>query len=132
MTPEHYHAFVVRVCADGDAEVRRAYTDPNKIAGALQGFAEARQTANPEDLKGLLESARRDTTDSMRRAREERGRPIVQAAVEGYWWWRMRELQIEWVANVVSARLYNESKPVIVNPTVRAWSKAAEILGRRP
>lgn len=126
----NYRAFLNRICDDGIAEVKRAYTDQNKISGAVEGFEQARQTLDPEDLKGLLATARQDTIDARRRADEDRGRPVLQTAADAYWWWRMREQQIEWVANVVSASLYNTGEPVIIQPTMRGWNKAADILGR--
>lgn len=123
----NYRDFVLRICSDGEAEVKRAYTDPNKIAGALDGFAEARQTVDADDLKGMLKSAHKDTADALEASRASRR---DQALLDRYWFMRMRELQIEWVANVVSASAYNRGLPTIVTPTLRGWEKAAEILGR--
>ncbi|USN13962.1 hypothetical protein KABACHOK_01260 [Brevundimonas phage vB_BpoS-Kabachok] len=124
-----YREFVGRICADGEAEVGLAYTDPYKRAGALRGFSEARETVDADDLKGLLASARQDTEDAKRRAQDggDEERLVAQ-----YWFARLRDQQLEWVANVVSASRYNMRLPVIVPPTQRAWAKAAEILGRAP
>ena len=122
-----YREFVARICTDGEAEVRRAYTDLNKVYGALRGFSEARETYDAEDLKGLLASARQDTQNAMRLAQNGGDEPLL---VERYWFQRMRERQLEWVANVVSASRYNQGLPVILQPTQRAWAKAAEILGK--
>lgn len=123
----NYRTFVARICDDGETEVRQAYTDPNKIAGALNGFAEARQTVDDADLKGLLASARQDTLDTKRASQDASDDPLL---VERYWFMRMRELQLEWVANVISASRYNQGLPVIVPPTERGWAKAAAILGK--
>jgi hypothetical protein len=114
----NYRAFLNRICDDGIEEVARAYTDANKIDGARAGFEEARQTLDAHDLKAVLAAAKADTI----KARDY--------DAERYWWYRIRELQIEWVANVVSASLYNNGQPVIVQPTMRGWNKAADILGR--
>lgn len=124
-----YRDFVARICADGEAEVTAAYTDPNKRDGALRGFSEARETVDGDDLKGLLASARQDTLDALRQAQDGGDEPRL---VERYWFNRMREHQLDWVANVVSASRYNMGLPVIVQPTLRAWEKAAEILGKGP
>ena len=124
-----YREFVARICADGEAEVTAAYTDPNTRDGALSGFREAGETIDADDLKGLLASARQDTLDAMRQAQDGGDEPRLVAR---YWFNRLREQQLEWVANVVSASRYNMDLPVIVPPTLRGWDKAAEILGRAP
>ena len=124
-----YRDLVAKVCTDGEAEVQQAYTDANKRNGALNGFAEARQTLNAYDLQGLLASARQDTQDAKRAAQDGGDAP---ALVARYWFVRQSELQLEWVANVVSASRYNMGLTVIVPPTQRAWAKAAEILGKAP
>jgi hypothetical protein len=110
------------ICDDGETEVREAYVEPKdavKLNGSLAGFAEARQTISPDDLSALLATAARDCVDA--HLRDDKN----------YWFWRYRHLQVEWVANVVSAALYNEKKPTIIIPTVRGLMKAADILGVR-
>lgn len=125
--PMDYRTFLLRICADAEADVRRAFTCPHKLKGALRGLDEARETVNPDDLKGLLASARKDTADGLAQA-QFMGDPADMVA--RYWILRLRDHQLEWVATVVSAMLYNEGEKPIVPPTLRAWDKAASILGR--
>ncbi|UTC28150.1 hypothetical protein GURKE_01190 [Brevundimonas phage vB_BpoS-Gurke] len=122
-----YRDFLLRICVDAETEVRRAYTCPHKLKGALRGIDEARETVNPADLRGLLSSARQDTADCLALA-QAMGDPDDMIA--RYWILRLRDQQLEWVATVVSAMLYNEGEKPIVPPTLRAWNKAASILGR--
>jgi hypothetical protein len=106
------------ICDDGETEVRIAYPDQSdKLEGALQGFAEARMTLDPNDLKSLYETAMRDVTD----ARERKDKR--------YWYWRYRSLQLEWCLNVIAAAQYNQGLPTIITPTYRGLRKAADILG---
>lgn len=107
------------VIDDGIEEVRLVYQNPDdkqKLDGALKGFEECRDK-QPVEIAVLLNQARQRTT----RARRDRA--------ADYWYWRYREAQIEWVANVLSAILQNEGNPVIIPPTVRGLLKAADIVG---
>jgi hypothetical protein len=121
-----YEDFLARVIDDGIAAAKADYSDRNKLAGALAGFEQCRDRY-PHELATLLEEARRATAHAY--ADRECG-------YSGYWYTRCRELEIEWVCNVVSAALTFAVVPPgpitrtpIVPPTARAVMKAAEILG---
>lgn len=112
-------AFVERVIDDGIEAARRDYADDEqKCAGAVDGF-EACRGKTPVDLGLLLRDARASREESYRSG----------PAPKDYWFWRCRELEIEWVCNVLSAALLNEGREPIIPPTGRGLMKAADILG---
>ncbi|MBY0561476.1 hypothetical protein [Hyphomicrobium sp.] len=118
----NFHAFVARICADGMTAARRDYKAPKdalKLKGALDGFERCLKANNPDDLGKLLDAATYQTHEA-RKSRDG-----------NYWALRCAELEIEWVANVVSAALLNQGIAPIRShlPTARAMEKAAEILG---
>ena len=90
--------------------------DDLKRRGAIQGFEECRGRT-PTEIAVLLEEA----NESVRRAMRDQA--------PDYWYWRCREAEIEWVANVISAILHAQGQPGIVPPTARGMFKAAEIIG---
>ena len=118
-----YNGMINAICDDGIAAAKADYRrrePPNwriKLEGSVEGFEEARMTVSPDDLKALLTSANKDTEDA--RNRED----------ARYWYWRCRALEIEWVANVVSAALYSMGLPTVIIPTYRGLMKAVDILG---
>jgi hypothetical protein len=104
---------------DGIESVRQAYAAPAdrmKRDGSFRGFEDCRGRA-PDGIRALLAEARR----------EAEGKRDSEAP--DYWFWRWREVQVEWVANVLSAILHNEGLPPIVPPTARGLKKAADIVG---
>ena len=110
------------VIEDGIEGARFSYKSPYntiKLKGSLQGFAECR-SKEVEELSELLKEA------------EETTKKAMLAQKPDYWFWRCRHLEIEWVCNVVSAVVYNENRPVIIQPTARGMLKASEILGFGP
>lgn len=101
----------------GVEAVRRDYAnDERKRDGAILGFTECRGLS----LAGIS-ALHREADQKSNEARRD------QAA--DYWYWRCRALEIEWVANVLSAILMNEGRPVIVQPTGRGFLMAARIVG---
>lgn len=111
-----YDALLEQVILDGCEEVRAVYAEKDEQReGALSGF-EACRGKPPSELKRILGWARKNTAAAFR-------------SEQRYWFWRMRELQIEWVCNVVSAALVNQGDPEIIPPTARGVMKAAAILG---
>lgn len=123
-----YWDLLGRVIADGIVAATADYSDDNlnrhkshKLCGSIAGF-DACRNREPRQLGELLREARRETWQTY----------CVIGRTEGtgdYWYWRCRELEIEWVCNVVSACLANQGLPVIIQPTYRGVMKAAEIVG---
>jgi hypothetical protein len=112
---------VERVITDGIEAATRDYADDRpKREGAIAGF-EACRGLDLDGLRALLTEAR------------ERGVALHCAGAdpENYWYARCYELEVEWVANVVSGALLGTGMPLIIPPTVRGVTKAAEILGVR-
>jgi hypothetical protein len=107
---------------DGIEAARLDYvgkTDKPKLDGAIAGFEECRGKS-PIEIAVLLAKARNDTEEKFRNESPD------------YWYWRCRELEIEWVANVLSVMLLQQDLPVIVQPTLRGMLKAMDILGVKP
>jgi hypothetical protein len=104
---------------DGIEAARLDYGKPHdklKLDGALLGFEECRGKG-PVEMAKLLTVAAERTSEAYR----------TQAV--DYWYWRCRELEIEWVANVVSALLMHQGLPIIAPVTVRGLRKAMDIVG---
>ena len=109
--------FIDKLIRDGIEEVTAVYADqPNKMKGAIAGF-KACEFKTPTEL--ALE---------LKKAQGMAQLHFTTANHDKYWYHRMRQLQIEFVCNVVSAVLQNERKPIIIAPTARGVMKAAEIL----
>ena len=110
--------FLNLVIDDGLTEVVLAYPGPNgqmRREGCTRGF---------EDCRGL-------DGDGLLRLRDD-AREATAAAMRGqapdYWFWRCRELQVEWVLNVLSAARHANGMPTLVTPTMRGMAKAAHVL----
>lgn len=111
-----YIHFLERVIEEGIAAAKQDYTRANQeemLKGAIEGF-EACREKKPSELAVLLMQARKE---------RERSRD------DSHWRLRCKELEIEWVSNVVSAALMNQKEPVIIAPTARGVMQAAKILG---
>jgi hypothetical protein len=112
-----YHDVLNAIIDDGIEAARIDYSEPRnkqKLDGAIRGFTECRD-CTPVDVAILLALARRDTRQWF--------------GSEQHWYWRSRELEIEWVANVVSAFLMEKGLPVIVPVTYCGLMKAIDIVG---
>ena len=119
-----YGAFLTRIIEDGIAEVREAYagSEPRNVAkraGAIEGF-DACRGKTPAEIAALMQ----ETTQAASRL-------VGTDDIDGYWQVRYKALQVEWVANCVSAVLMNQGHPPLAShlPTCRAAMKAAEVVG---
>lgn len=111
-----YVEFLSFLIEDGIEAARLDYLDhPYKQEGAIDGFNECR-ALQPHALTNLLQDAQQTA----------RVKWLVQAG--DYWYWRLREAEIEWVCDVVSAVLYWHGHPVIIVPTTRGILRAIDIL----
>lgn len=120
-----YREFLDRVVNDGIEAVKKDYSKPEqepKRRGSIQGFEDCRGKS-PSEIGELIKLASKKTFEASIRVHED------EISDGEYWAVRCRELEIEWVANVVSAMLMNQGLPVIVAPTARGAMKAAEIVG---
>lgn len=116
----NHNDFLNAIIDDGIMEITTTYTKPDqqtKKSGGIKGFEICRGKTSDEIL-AELDLARR----CVEKARTENN-------TDWYWHWVMYERQIEWVLNVLSAVLYEQGKPVLIQPTVRGMIKAANILG---
>lgn len=122
-----YQYLLMRVIDDGVAAAIRDYATPEqaaKLEGSLAGFEECRNLSTTE-LKELLQEADQDYEAAYRMYGHN---SAAQEDIDAYWRLRCRALEIYWVCNVLSAALYYSGLPLIVPPTVRGATKAAEIL----
>ena len=104
---------------DGIEAARGDYTEPRnkpKLDGSIAGF-EACRGKSPDQIVLLMQEADATTRQKM----------MEQAP--DYWYWRCYQLEVEWVANVLSAILDAQGLPIISNVTARGMMKAAEIIG---
>jgi hypothetical protein len=63
------------------------------------------------------------------READARTRQKMAEQASDYWYWRCYQLEVEWVANVLSAILNAQGLPIIATVTARGMMKAAEIIG---
>lgn len=118
-----YEKLLERIIADGIAEVKEAYDDPDdrhKRDGAVEGF-EACRGKSPEQIVILWSTVEREA--SLLRTDGEANEQRVKA----FWRYRYKVLQIEWCLNVISVGLSKSLLPHL--PTARAAMKYAEIVG---
>jgi hypothetical protein len=121
----NYGEFLNSVIDDG---LKSVETDewvtkyPKRLEGARAGFESCRGLT-PGQLRTLLREAQRSVLE-VRSGVEDDG-----SDDEEYWKAQYRALQVEWVANTVSAMLMNQGQPVIVTPTARGVINAARIIG---
>ena len=116
-----YQAFLTRVIDDGIVAAKVDYAKPednSQLRGSVEGF-ELCRGKQPAELRTIYDEANRIASEK------------ALAHAEDYWFWRCRELEVEWVCNMVSAVIMNEGKPPLLShlPTARAVIKAAEIVG---
>lgn len=118
-----YKQFLDSIIDQGIEAAKQDYEEGQKLEGAIAGFEVCRNKL-PHQLLSLLREAKLET-------RSARNPETKKDNVEEYWYWRCRELEIEWICNVMSAGLLNQGLPTIIQPTARGMIKAAEILGVR-
>lgn len=117
-----YYEFLALIIEDGIEAVRLDYPRPDqnqKRDGSIKGFEECRNR-DPLQLATLRSEAHVMTSTK------------YSEQATDYWYWRCRELEIEWVCNVVSGSLISQGLPPIGICTARGVLKAAEILGSSP
>ncbi len=130
MTIKEFLGKVIETGKAGATEQYSKRTDANgkaMLEGALAGF-EACRNKEPAEILKLLEEERAKTRDH----RVHFGSHVKAPEHEetrSYWRQRLRELQVEWVANCISAALVNSGLPGIVPVTARGFMHAASILG---
>jgi hypothetical protein len=117
-----YDEFLARVIDDGIEAARADYTKPEEdrhLKGSIAGF-EACRGKNSPALVVLLGEARKRTAEAYARTTQP-----------SYWYLRCYELEVEWVANCVSALLVNQGGQALTSyqPTARAVMKLGEIVG---
>ena len=72
----------------------------------------------PVELSNLLRDAQRKSQDACNE----------QIPTDDYWRIRSREMEIEWVCNVVSAAMRANGSLPIIEPTARGMMQASRIL----
>ena len=116
----NYKDFVNKLIEDGIVECTAKYDDqPNKLRGCVAGFKACRGLS-PVELSSLL-----------KRTVGERIYASTQSDPDKYWETRMKEAQIEFVCNAVSAALLSmgPEHELIVHPTFGGLQAASRILG---
>lgn len=122
-----YADFLNAVIDDGMEAARVSYgtqqdrskCDPVKLEGSLAGF-ELCRGLKPHAIASLLADMSEETAAA--RTRHD----------PRYWFWRCRESEVQWVANVMSAALVRAGLPFIVNPTYRGLRRALDVLELLP
>jgi hypothetical protein len=112
--------FLTAVIDDGIKEINDTYTRPDqqlKKEGGLKGFEECRGKSDAE-LEELFFKAKSITND-LRMDQDDR-----------LPYFSMREQQIGWVINVLSAKAYMAGQPTMVTPTSRGALKAVDVVTR--
>lgn len=120
-----YEDFLDRVIREGITAAKKDYNTPSqksKLQGSVEGFRVC-IGKQPEQIARILKSAQQKTHEAHRRFH------LSEISLDSYWRKRCFEIEIEWVANVVSAALINAGQRPIITPTARGALKAAEILG---
>lgn len=115
------------ICDDAITEIPLAYPRPdqnNKREGAIAAFEDCRGKSD-EEIQALLVQAQVHI-----HARTQ-SKPLHdrQTDIINYWYWRMYELQVEWVLNVLSAARAANGLVPLTAYTARGVLKAADILG---
>lgn len=115
----NYIEYLTQIIDSGIKAAKTDYTDPKdnlKLSGSIEGFEICRDKL-PAQLLKLLNEAQIKSWDA------------ITKDADDYWFWRCRELEIEWVCNCVSAMLINQGIEPIITPTARGVMRAAEIIG---
>lgn len=111
--------FINQVVDRGIEAAKRDYTRADQKAlldGSVAGFTACRDTSVTELIK-ILQKAWKEFAK------------VDPSLTESIWFARGYYNEVQWVCNVVSAALYNQNLPVIIQPTARGMRTAAEILG---
>lgn len=121
-----------RIIDDGIVAARHDYSPENYgddrpeqrglLSGSVAGFEACRGKSIPELAIQLKRAERREREAKKRNRLKECSDEDIWFAI-GYWH------EVHWVCNVISALLWNQGMPVIINPTYRGVMKAADIVG---
>lgn len=114
-----------RIIDEGIEAARRDYDKPYQtahLAGAVSGFESCRGK-KPSELLVALTLAKRQTQEMQLEY------VTGKRDMDGYWFTRCYELEIEWVLNCVSAVLHNEGFQPLIPFTARAVINVAKIVG---
>jgi hypothetical protein len=128
--------FLDRLISTGKDAARRDYGKRSddlgraRLEGALAGF-EACRGKPPFEILILLREEQKKTRE-LRIGMSSPGTAERAAESRAYWHQRCREAEIEWVANCISAALWNEGKTPLIPPTARALKHVATIVGVAP
>lgn len=121
-----YPVFLEQIIEQGIAAAQASYVDkPEKLKGAVSGFNSCRNKTPPE----LAEHLQRSKSAHHRAFLTSNPSFSREPKWSWYWWIACYVAEVEWVCNVVSAALFNQDMPVIVQPTARGMMQAAKILG---
>lgn len=104
---------------DGIESARADYIKPEdklKLEGSISGFEECRGKS-PSEISALLVTAEERTLEAYRNKSPQ------------YWYWRCYELEIQWVANVLSCIMHAQGWTPIGAMTANGLLKASEIIG---
>lgn len=121
----NYEDYLSQIIDDGIAAANRDYTKPrdaSKLRGSIAGF-EACRGLEPQAIAALLQECGDKTAQALHASHAN------EITTDAYWEVRCFELEVEWVANCISAVLMNQGLPVIINPTARGMMQAAKIVG---
>lgn len=115
-------SFLLDDCLE-DARIQHAYdADRNIFLGTERAIAECREAMIgdrlAEQVTALLNRAQADAAATL--------------STHDEMYWYSREVQIEWVAGVVSILLINMHLPPIIQPTREAALAAAKLIGTIP
>jgi hypothetical protein len=108
-----------QIIDDGIEAARSDYLKPGdkpKLDGSIHGFEECRGRS-PDEIADLLVAASEKVVEVFREQSPQ------------YWFWRCRQAEIEWVANVLSHIMVAQGWAPIAMMTARGGMKAAEIIG---
>lgn len=122
-----YQDFLHQLIKEGIAAARADYQGDRdhhqaKLAGSIDGF-EACRGKQPKEILELLEQAKVHSEQAFIRVNEK------EISDGEYWKTRCYMMEIEWMANCVSAMLVNQGLPPVVYPTYRAVLAVARIVG---
>lgn len=116
----NWDSFINKIVDVGIEAAKRDYKHKSQqfvLDGSVAGFKACRNKSVSE-LPKILQEAQ----DAMNEAIQDSGVDVV-------WYARGFLNEVGWVCNVVSAALYNQKLPVIIQPTARGMQAAANILG---
>lgn len=103
--------------------------DTARREGSIEGF-EACRGKTPTEILDVLANVRRECNEFMQLDDSEQDKIAGGTGLGNHHYWRLRhrEVQIEWVANCLSAALVNSGIEPIVPVTARGMMQADRVL----